>query len=524
MHYNILIVKRICLLGLVCSLNAGIMAIRAENPLTKRSLSRGTAMEMDIDSLQKEKLRENYITTLNALNEGLLDSAFALASDIYRNAQKINDSDYVAKATIVMGNISSRQQDYAASRKYYRIAEQYANKKTDKLRIAGNQALVLYMEEKYDIAADSFKTLAKQAEKDSLYDIAISFYINSGGAYTEAGLFDSAMSYFRKTRILTQKINDRKQELASLANMGAVFSNSNNNDSAFYYLKEAGKLALAIREQGQYAIITYNLSELFLRQGNFDSAYFYLSEYERFDSLIQQPLSAKQYRNYASTAKELAESRIRIAEQEVELQNKRFTITVICISSFCLVLLMAFLMTREHRKRSQQYALLKEAENRELKRELEYKQETDRLQREKIEQKTKELTSYSLLLANKNRLLKKLDGLLAEQNGKNWNECNRSARHEIKENMHSEEDYWNLFVKHFTSVDSAFLERLAQRFPSLNKNETRLCAYIRIGMTTKQIASMQNISPVSANQNRYLLRKRLGLQNGEDLDAFIRGL
>lgn len=328
MHYNILIVKRICLLGLVCSLNAGIMAIRAENPLTKNPCQ-GESMGMDIDSLQKEKLRENYITTLNALNEGLLDSAFALASDIYRNAQKINDSDYVAKATIVMGNISSRQQDYAASRKYYRIAEQYAIKKTDKLRIAGNQALVLYMEGKYGIAADSFKTLAKQAEKDSLYDIVISFYINSGGAYTEAGLFDSAISYFRKTRILAQKINDRKQELASLANMGAVFSNSNNNDSAFYYLKEAGKLALAIREQGQYAIVTYNLSELFLRQGNFDSAYFYLSEYERFDSLIQQPLSAKQYRNYASTAKELAESRIRIAEQEVELQNKRFTITVI---------------------------------------------------------------------------------------------------------------------------------------------------------------------------------------------------
>ena len=208
MHYNILIVKRICLLGLVCSLNAGIMAIRAENPLTKNPCQ-GESMGMDIDSLQKEKLRENYITTLNALNEGLLDSAFALASDIYRNAQKINDSDYVAKATIVMGNISSRQQDYAASRKYYRIAEQYAIKKTDKLRIAGNQALVLYMEGKYGIAADSFKTLAKQAEKDSLYDIVISFYINSGGAYTEAGLFDSAISYFRKTRILAQKINDR---------------------------------------------------------------------------------------------------------------------------------------------------------------------------------------------------------------------------------------------------------------------------------------------------------------------------
>ena len=477
-----------------------------------------------LDSIPGQLSKAQYVAVLQAMNSGLLDSAFSLSSAIYAKARQSNDSEYIVKSTIVMGNIASRRQDYPASRNFYHIAGQYASNEADRLRIAGNQALVSYMEENYTAAAAIYKSLAWQASKESQAALEISFYINAGNAFTESGLPDSAMLYFGKALELAKKINDRKQKLAALTNTGVLYSNMDIRDSAYLYLKLSDKLAKELNEQGLYAIIAYNLSHIFQGYGLFDSAYFYLNEYERFDSLIQQPLSAKQYQEYASTTKALAESRIRIAKQEAELQNKRFIITLVCISGLSIVLLMAFLLTREHRKRSLQYALLKEAENRELKKELEYKQQTEFLQKEKIEQKSKELASYSLLLANKNRVLKKLDAFLSEQTPANWQECQQKARHEIKDNLHTEEDYWNLFVKHFTSVDSAFLERLAAKYPELSKTEIRLCAYIRIGMNTKQIASMQNISPVSANQNRYLLRKKLGLQNGEDLDAFIRSL
>ncbi len=492
------------------------------------SEARGHPVPDNPDSTQtvlpENPLHAEYRIALQALRSGLLDSSASLSRQILRSATASQDSDYVVKAAILLGNIASREQDYALGRRYYALAARFATKEDDRFRIAGNQALLLQIEENYQAAIDSFKQVISQTLKAGFPSLAAAFTINLSGCYTNAGKNDSALLALKETIAWAERLQDPDLALSAFVNIGATYANQGLYDSALAYFRRSLPLAAKAENASQYAVLAYNLSDIFLQKNLFDSAYFYLREYEEFDSLLQQPLSARQYQDYAKTTSELAENRIKIAEQEAELRGKQATIVILCISTVALFLLLAFFIAIEHRKRSQQYALLKEAENRQLKQELEYKQQTDRLQKEKIEQKTKELASYALLLSNKNRLLKKLDGFLSEQDEQNWQENQRKARHEIKENLHTEDDYWKLFVKHFTSVDSAFLDRLAQRFPTLNKNETRLCAYIRIGMTTKQIASIQNISPLSANQNRYLLRKKLGLKNGDDLDKIIKSL
>lgn len=85
-------------------------------------------------------------------------------------------------------------------------------------------------------------------------------------------------------------------------------------------------------------------------------------------------------------------------------------------------------------------------------------------------------------------------------------------------------DYWDQFVGHFIQVAPHFFEELKQRFPDLTPNEIKLCAYIRIGMSSKQIAQMLNLSPESVNKNRYRLRKKLGLEKDTVLDEIIAGL
>lgn len=60
--------------------------------------------------------------------------------------------------------------------------------------------------------------------------------------------------------------------------------------------------------------------------------------------------------------------------------------------------------------------------------------------------------------------------------------------------------------------------------PELTENDLRLCAYIRIGMRAKEIASMLQVTSASVNTHRYRLRKKLGLDKDASLDDFVRDI
>lgn len=67
-----------------------------------------------------------------------------------------------------------------------------------------------------------------------------------------------------------------------------------------------------------------------------------------------------------------------------------------------------------------------------------------------------------------------------------------------------------------------FFTKLKNISAELTENDLRLCAYLRIGMRAKDIASMLSVSPASVNTNRYRIRKKLGLEKDDSLDDFIR--
>ena len=141
-----------------------------------------------------------------------------------------------------------------------------------------------------------------------------------------------------------------------------------------------------------------------------------------------------------------------------------------------------------------------------------------------MDQKIREITSYSLLLANKNNLLKEIEDLASKAEEETGNQNCLQIKRLIGESLHMDGDYWQQFVGLFTQVNPHFFDNLKQKFPDLTANEIKLCAYIRIGMSSKQIAQMLNLSPESVNKNRYRLRKKLGMEKDEALDKLIASL
>lgn len=80
---------------------------------------------------------------------------------------------------------------------------------------------------------------------------------------------------------------------------------------------------------------------------------------------------------------------------------------------------------------------------------------------------------------------------------------------------------WEHFAFHFDQVHVHFLKRLREQFPQLSTNDHKLCAYLRMNLTTKEIAPLMNISVRGVEASRYRLRKKLNLPNDANLTDFL---
>ena len=81
---------------------------------------------------------------------------------------------------------------------------------------------------------------------------------------------------------------------------------------------------------------------------------------------------------------------------------------------------------------------------------------------------------------------------------------------------------WEDFKFHFEKVHQGFFSRLSGKFPILTSKDQRLCAYIKLGLSTKDIAGLINITPESVEIGRVRLRKKLGLTRTDNLSVFLQ--
>ena len=137
-----------------------------------------------------------------------------------------------------------------------------------------------------------------------------------------------------------------------------------------------------------------------------------------------------------------------------------------------------------------------------------------------VDEKNKELAVSNLDLIRKNELLK----LIKADIKKNKDTPNlskfRSLLSEFNENI-SSRDSWDSFKKSFDSIDNDFLKRLHTVHPALSPSDLKLCAYLRLNLSSKEIAPILNISVRSVEIKRYRLRKKLSLTHDEGLVNYI---
>ena len=153
---------------------------------------------------------------------------------------------------------------------------------------------------------------------------------------------------------------------------------------------------------------------------------------------------------------------------------------------------------------------------------------SDQLEME-LKHKSSELADSTMNLVRKNDMLQLLDGQMEELATTLWKEDNKAMlvkkinaiRHDIKTNI-KEDENWERFEENFNLVYDNFMIRLVEQFPDLKITDKKLCAYLRMGLTSKEMASLLNTSVRSVETARYRLRKKLNLEAGDNLTDFIQ--
>jgi DNA-binding CsgD family transcriptional regulator len=140
-----------------------------------------------------------------------------------------------------------------------------------------------------------------------------------------------------------------------------------------------------------------------------------------------------------------------------------------------------------------------------------------------IEHKNAELASTAMNLVQKKEFMLKLtDELSKLSKGKEMVETTELKK--IIRSLGSEEkldEEWKQFSIHFNNVHSNFLVTLKNTHPGLNAHELKLCAYLRMNLSSKEMAKLMSISVKGVEISRYRLRKKLQLQPKEDLFQYL---
>lgn len=155
--------------------------------------------------------------------------------------------------------------------------------------------------------------------------------------------------------------------------------------------------------------------------------------------------------------------------------------------------------------------------------ELENEQQMMRMRNEQLSQDVdtinKELAASTMSLHGKNELLEFIKADLKKTNADD-NRSIKTVISTINKNI-TGKDSWTIFKEAFENTDKEFFKKIKSLHPTLTSNDLRLCAYLRLNLTSKEIAPLLNISVRSVEIKRYRLRKKMELSHEQGLTEYI---
>lgn len=450
-------------------------------------------------------------------------------------AEKLENKRFINVNLLNLGLLFSSQKDYLKAKQYIKKALvnfRASGEKSGEANAMVHLASAYFNEGSFDSAlVTNQEALRLYKELGSENGIAQALS-HIGDIMVHYGYYAEGKKYFMESITLRRKNQDQYGLAISFTGLAnTLYGMGNIADSKLYY-DSALVLSKQIGTIWQTAEVYQSIADFHSEQGNYKQAYEAMQEFAYLqDTLFNREKMEVVKELAAQYETDLAQKQISIQKKEnriLKRSNNLFVFLLIALGVIFVLLIMLG-VTQLKRTRIQNQKNLEIAEkNRELaeskKNRIEAELEKAKLEQEKmmaeLSFKKKELTQLALHINQQNDFLETLKNNLKEV----------SSAPEVKSLERDLDSKLNLdkqredFELNIDLINEDFYRKLTEKFPQLNESEKKLCAMIRLNLSSKEIAAIQNISAKSVDMNRYRMRKKLNIPAEEDLGKFLAGI
>ncbi len=463
--------------------------------------------------------------------------AMEFAQESKELAEDLSYDRELAGSLSLIGIIYSELGDFDNSSQYFFKGLKLFEKLSDKEGIAnsfGNIGLDFYDQQSYKKAIEYYNyslDIAKEIDNQALIKKQ---YNNMAAVYAALQKYDTAVVFFQKALKISKKLGDRLGQGTNIMNIGYIQMNKGNFKDAFLSFQQSLHLATVLNNH-------LHMAKCYL---NYGYCYYEVHSIEESTVYFKKALNEGQTNEY-----------YRIIAQAAEMLDRIYTEKHDTINAYKYVVLEKLagdsLTAFQNQKLSSKLELQYLYEKKELKRQLaqqarnivmlsiifslvigllvlglvfsrhRLKSKLVLLEKLKIESeldiRDRELTVNLIALIKKNEMLSDISDklMLLERNAKGI-EAKESLSQISQELRNSTDDKMlNEFSRRFQEVHAGFYEKLLKSHPDLSQNELKLCAFLRLNMSTKDIAELTGQQLASIDKARYRLRKKLDLPGSE---------
>lgn len=387
---------------------------------------------------------------------------------------------------------------------------------------------------------------------------------NLGGIYLQRSDHVSALPYFQQAMEMNRPLNNPANESSLANNIGICHMEMGQREQADQYFLRALALRKLAGDTGGQAQVLNNLGKNQVLADHFSEA---RSRYEEalvlgrsasngrsmlvsleslsslYDTLGEYKAAVRAFRAFKQLSDSLnnMENRATIARMEfdyrrererkaAELESQRKdqaharqqAMNTALVVALLLLLLIGFLVFKVMRARVRTGRL----EQDKLRLEREKLGAEQAALQESLEARDRELAANALFLLKKNEIISNIAERLLKARS-TFRQENQQVVLEIVRDLNASKDEasWQEFEAHFTRVHGSFYQHLQERFPALTPNERKLCAFLRLNLSTKDISAITHQSPNSITVARSCLRKKLQIEGEEvNLVDFLQAL
>jgi tetratricopeptide (TPR) repeat protein len=436
---------------------------------------------------------------------GDYDKSSELNFEALKIFEKENDSIGIGNALSRIGSIYFDQEKFDKALEYYSLSLSIARENSDLIGVSRglNNVAAVYANKNEFVNFEKNIKEAIQINKKTGRRLWEGInYLNLGIIHKDTGHLDTANFYIQKAISIFTELNNIPKLSVAYIIFSKYYSEIHNREKSLFFANEAYKLGKINKLKKTIYLAAQRLHEIYLEQGDIEDAYQYtIIEYEMKDTLqIEKSLTRLSQLEMIYKTEKLN----RDQKHKQQIRNYIYLITAIVVVALFLLIIVV-LVARHRIKVRNAIIAKKQLEN-------------------ELEMKNKELASNVMVLMRKNEILSEIADNLMEISDEAVRDEIKSAIQRIAGKLQKTDDnkLWEEFEIRFKQVHHNFYDKLNSQFPNLSPNEQKLCAFLRLNMTTKEISELTGQRTGTLEIARSRLRKKLGISNTrENLVSFL---